>query len=128
MSSASDKRRHPRVPQRLRVRSQHAGALELETIDLSAGGFSCTSPVFIAPMTKVALSLILPPTRNGPVQSEQTVNGEAVVVRTEPSKPGSADGGPFRVALFFSRMEEDDRRRLQEFLKTWNGANGRSAG
>ena len=126
MSGTKDKRRHRRIVQRLRVRSHDEDALELETIDLSAGGFSCTSPVHLAPMTKVALSLILPQTRSKPTQRERVVNSEAVVVRAEPSSGASSNGGPFRLALFFSRMEEEDRQLLREFLKTRNGGNGRA--
>lgn len=126
MSGKKDKRRHPRIVQRLRIRSRGEDMLELETIDLSAGGFSCTSPVHLAPMTKVALSLILPQTRIEPTQRERVVNGEAVVVRAEPSAGTASNGGPFRLALFFSHMEEEDRQLLQEFLKTRNGGNGRA--
>lgn len=126
MSGKKDKRRHPRIAQRLRVRWQDEESLELETIDLSAGGFSCTSPVHLAPMTKVALSLILPRTQSEPTQPERVVNGEAVVVRAEPSAGASSNGGPFRLALFFSRMKEEDRRVLQAFLKSRSGGNGRA--
>lgn len=126
MSGKKDKRRHPRIVQRLRIRSRGEDMLELETIDLSAGGFSCTSPVHLAPMTKVALSLILPQTRIEPTQRERVVNGEAVVVRAEPSAGTASNGDPFRLALFFSHMEEEDRQLLQEFLKTRNGGNGRA--
>ncbi|MEE9292935.1 MAG: PilZ domain-containing protein [Acidobacteriota bacterium] len=126
MSGTKDKRRHPRVVQRLRVRSHDKDELELETIDLSVGGFSCTSPVLLAPMTKVALSLILPQTRSEPTQRERVVTGEAVVVRAEPSAGASTNGGPYRLALFFSRMEEEHRQLLQEFLQTRNGGNGRA--
>jgi len=120
MTPTKDKRRHPRVVRRLRIRSHHRNELELETIDLSAGGLSCASPVFLAPMTKVALSLVLPPTQNGSSEREQVVSAEAVVVRAEPAESVPSDGGAYRVALFFSHMEEEDRRRLQKFLKNRN--------
>jgi c-di-GMP-binding flagellar brake protein YcgR len=122
MSRPNDKRRHPRVAHRLRVRSKDRDALELETIDLSAGGLNCSSPVFIPPMTKMALALVLPETNVGHAVSEQQIHGEAVVVRTEPSAREKGNGGPFQVALFFSRMEETDRQRLQIFLKGRSGS------
>jgi c-di-GMP-binding flagellar brake protein YcgR len=110
MTRTEDKRRHPRVSHRLRVRSQDQGGVDLETIDLSAGGLSCDSPAFVAPMTKLALSLQLPsPAGNGGA----VVEGEAVVVRSEP-----ANRGGYRIALFFSRMDEEHRRRLQQFLES----------
>jgi c-di-GMP-binding flagellar brake protein YcgR len=122
MSRPDDKRRHPRVAHRLRVRSKDRDALELETIDLSAGGLNCSSPVFIPPMTKMALALVLPETKGGPDLADQHIHGEAVVVRTEPSVREKSNGGVFRVALFFSRMGETDRQRLQVFLKSRAGS------
>lgn len=124
MTKPEDKRRHPRVAQRLRVRSEsREPRLELETIDLSAGGLRCTAPVFLSPMTRMALSLVLPPSPGGP-DEEQVVSGEAVVVRSEPPR-ASGPGQLYKVALFFSRMEEADRQRLQDFLKNRSRSNGR---
>src|SRR5207247_10213405 len=86
MSQSKDKRRHPRVAHRIRVRSSSREAVELETVDLSAGGFSCTAPAFLPLMTKLAVSLVLPVTRAAapePGNGPETVNGAAVVVRTD---------------------------------------------
>lgn len=118
-----DKRRHPRVAKRIKVESADR-KLQLETIDLSAGGLSCRAPVFLAPMTRMAVSLVLPG-NGGAEKTGQIVKGEAVVVRTEPDK-GSAPpaDGLYRIALFFSRMDESDRKRLQEYLKHLAGKNG----
>jgi len=121
MSPNDDKRRHPRVAQRIRVRSSSREAVELETIDLSAGGLSCTAPAFLAPMTKLAISMVLPADRGADKpEAGQMVKGEAVVVRTEPSSPVPGNG-PYRVALFFSRMEDEDRDRLLDFLGRHSG-------
>ncbi len=117
MTQPNDKRRHPRVAHRLRVRSTHREAVELETIDLSAGGLRCTAPVFLPPMTKLAVSLVLPPGPGNSGNGEKVINGEAVVVRTEKLPPGQAIGTACRVALFFSRMDEEDRRMLLAFLE-----------
>ena len=98
----------------------------METIDLSAGGFSCTAPAFLPLMTKLALSLVLP--TNGPTATDktnglETVTGEAVVVRTDP--PAPVDGqGAYRVALFFSKMDDADRQRLHDFLERHGGKAG----
>ena len=113
MTRTEDKRRHPRVAERLAVRSGHNGGVTLETIDLSAGGLSCNSPAFLAPMTKLALSLELPAAGDN---GGSVVEGEAVVVRTDPPRALADHLGGYRIALFFSRMEERHRRSLHEFL------------
>jgi c-di-GMP-binding flagellar brake protein YcgR len=122
MSPTQDKRRHPRVAQRIRVRSSSREAVELETIDLSAGGLSCTAPAFLPLMTKLAVSLVLPGHKSSVSGSDdsQLVNGEAIVVRTDPSSPVEGNGS-YRVALFFSRMESADRERLVDFLARHSG-------
>jgi c-di-GMP-binding flagellar brake protein YcgR len=122
MSPTQDKRRHPRVAQRIRVRSSSREAVELETIDLSAGGLSCTAPAFLPLMTKLAVSLVLPGHKSSVSGSDdsQVVNGEAIVVRTDPSSPVQGNGS-YRVALFFSRMEGADRERLLDFLARHSG-------
>jgi hypothetical protein len=113
MSRTEDQRRHPRVTERLTVHSGPGGAARLETINLSAGGLSCQSPAYLAPMTRLALALELPaPGGNGAA----LVEGEAVVVRTDPPQPSAGHEGGYRIALFFSRMEEKHRRSLHEFL------------
>lgn len=118
-----DKRRHPRIAKRIKVESADR-KLQLETIDLSAGGLSCRAPVFLAPMTKMAVSLVLPG-NGGAEKTGQVVKGEAVVVRTEPEKGTEAPSdGLYRIALFFSRMDESDRKKLQEYLKNLAGKNG----
>lgn len=119
MSRTADKRRHPRVVERLAVRSRHDGGVVLETIDLSAGGLSCNSPAYLAPMTRLALALELPAAGgSGPA----VVEGEAVVVRTDPPRASAAHSGGYRIALFFSRMEEKHRRSLHEFLASRTGS------
>lgn len=122
MSPTDDKRRHPRVAERIRVRSSSRQDLQLETIDLSAGGLSCTAPAFLPLMTKLAVSLVLPGHKSSQSGSDdsQTVEGEAIVVRTEPSSP-VPENGSYRVALFFSRMEDEHRSRLVDFLGRRSG-------
>ncbi len=113
MKSSDEKRRDPRISDRVIVRSAQ-GAGNLETINLSAGGLLCTSPAWVAPMTRMALSLELPGLeRDGPT----LVEGEAVVVRTDPPAPTTNPGGGYRVALFFSRMDDEHRLALNQFLK-----------
>jgi hypothetical protein len=117
MTRTDDKRKHPRVQERIAVRARHGGDVDLETINLSAGGLFCTSPAWVAPMTRLALALQLPSLRG---DRYETVEGEAVVVRTEPEQPVEAHRGGYRIALFFARMDAEHRRTLQRFLHDRN--------
>jgi len=126
MTQMHDKRRQPRVAQRIRVRSSSREAGELVTIDLSADGLSCTAPAFLPLMTKLAVSLVLPgprATAADPENGHETVSGEAVVVRTEPPAPVGGRA-TYRVALFFSRMDDSARQRLLDFLARHSGRVG----
>jgi PilZ domain len=114
MTRSEDKRQHPRVSQRLPVQSQIHGGVALETINLSAGGLSCTSPAYVAPMTRMSLALQIPSASNGTT----IVEGEGIVVRTEPPEPSAANQGGYRIALFFSRMDDEHRRALQTWLNS----------
>jgi hypothetical protein len=67
------------------------------------------------------VSLVLPANGSAP---ERLVEGEAVVVRAAPAAPGKT-GGPYRLALFFSHLEEDGRRALAGFLAGEPGRQGR---
>src|SRR5260221_342972 len=122
MTQPNDKRRHPRIAQRLRVSTlDHETKLELETIDLSAGGLRCQAPSYVPPMTKMALSLVLPAVTGA---GEHVIRGEAVGGRTQPLTTEAANGGTYRVALFFSKMDPIDRDKLSAFLKGRDGKIG----
>jgi hypothetical protein len=113
MSAAKEKRLHPRINERLTIRHAEPGGPVLETINLSAGGMFCTSSEYIAPMTRMALQMRLPGSA-----AARPIEGEAIVVRTEPSAQAAPPGGGYRIALYFSRLEEDDRKALQTFLQS----------
>ena len=62
-------------------------------------------------MTRLSLKMEVPHQA-----SPARIEGEAVVVRTDPAAPVAAHSGGYRIALFFSRLEDDDRRALQAYL------------
>jgi c-di-GMP-binding flagellar brake protein YcgR len=113
MTQAHEKRRHARVPESLTIRAAHEGGVAFQTINLSAGGMFCTSPTYIAPMTKLSLTMEVPHS-----DAPAHIEGEAVVVRTEPEATAPAPRGGYRLALFFSRLADDDRRALQAYLSS----------
>jgi|SRR5437870_8727104 len=115
-----ERRRKPRADARLsmRVEGVHEGQaaqIVTESQNISASGVYCTSPHFLAPLSKVALTIVLPRLPGGR-GSQELVKCDGIVVRCEPV-PRKTDKR-FELACMFSSL--DDRRRLllDEFV-TW---------
>lgn len=118
MGHPPEKRKYPRVTDRLTLRSSSLdhGVAEMCTANLSLGGAYVSTGRFLPPMTRVEITLHLPPD-DGVDTRPRAVKAEAVVVRTEPPRP-SSESGVYEMALFFSRMEHQDRSALARYLST----------
>jgi PilZ domain-containing protein len=116
MGSSQEKRRHPRVVDRLTLRSfsPGEGSAEMCTTNLSLGGAYVSTNRFIPPMTRVEILLHLPP-EDGLDAGPRSVQVEAVVVRIDPPGPVS-EAKTYEMALFFSKMERHDRSALARYL------------
>ena len=116
MTEPIEKRRYPRIPDRLSVRSASPdhGAAEMTTTNLSLGGACVVSRRFLPLMTRVEVTLHLPPESEEEARP-RAVKAEAVVVRVEPARPGPEDAA-YELALFFSRLEAPDRLALGRYL------------
>ena len=107
-----DQRKHRRVQAEVTLRSAEAGGqLELDGVNLSLGGAYCRSWRALEPMTRLDVTLDLP----GPARARIPVKAEAIVVRSE-TAPTEGNRPPYRLALWFRRMEAADRDRLRHFL------------
>lgn len=116
MSSSPDKRKHPRVKDRLTLRSlssEHE-ANEMSTTDLSLGGAHVVASRHFPLMTRVEVTLLLPP-EEGIESGPRPVRAEAVVVRVHPPMAESSIDR-YEMALFFSHMEQRDRNALARYL------------
>ncbi|MBI4160932.1 MAG: PilZ domain-containing protein [Acidobacteria bacterium] len=113
---SQEKRRHPRVARRVPVRSRldPDEPLEMESLNLSLEGLYCTTSRFVPVMTKLRITLDLPPPPARNPTARGRIEADAVVVRAEPGT--AAETGKYRLALFFSGMDREDRIRLAEFL------------
>jgi hypothetical protein len=116
MTESQEKRRHPRVQDRLTLRfsSADGGLADMSTTNLSLGGVQVISRRYLPLMTRVEVTLHLPPPPGGE-SGPRPVRAEAVVVRVHPSAP-SPEPRVFEMALFFSRMEHQDRNALAHYL------------
>jgi hypothetical protein len=81
--------------------------------NLSLGGLQCTSASGFPEMTRLAVRMMLPV--NG---SEEPIDVEAVVVRCEEVNDSSSGDARFRLALFFTGLDDSARDRLSEFISS----------
>ena len=113
MKPARERRRAPRISERVSVAIRQATAEEFrtETANLSTAGAYCTLNHSIAPMTRLRLELELPH-GSRPVR----VRCAGVVVRVEPVIT-NPERGRYQVAIFFTQMSERDRSAIARFVR-----------
>jgi len=118
MPASLEKRSHPRVKDRLTLRSSspHDGSHEMATLNLSLSGAHVTAGRFIPLMTRFEVTLMLPP-EDGLEARPYPVSMEAVVVRVHPQEAVTGRDR-YEIGLFFSRMEQRDRNALARYLSS----------
>jgi hypothetical protein len=85
-----------------------------ESINVGAEGVYCHVGHFVAPLTKLQVTMVLPlKNKKGQVKNE-VVKVQAVVVRCQPS--GDQNGG-YRIACFFTGLESGTRSTLEEYVR-----------
>ncbi len=89
--------------------------MEMSTTNLSLGGAHVVTNHYMPLMTRVEVTLHLPPA-SGIESGPRPLKAEAVVVRVDPPGPGP-ESRSFDMALFFSRMEPHDRTALARYLQ-----------
>ena len=101
--------------------------IEAQVVNLSGGGFMALTPRYFSPITKFAMTLVLPPFSlpedELPVESgkeagapgePERIQAEGMVVRCE-----SAGGTPerFSVAVAFLHLTPADHRRIEGYVQ-----------
>lgn len=117
MSNPSERRVHPRHSTEFDVQATpQDGSVVARMVaeNLSLGGLYCTSSSDLAEMTQVAVRLMLPG-GNGD-RSLSPLDLDAVVVRREPLTPSSSGEARYKLALFFTSVNDEARSRLLSFL------------
>ena len=112
----TERRHHRRAA--IRIRSQFGdpqSPKRIETVDLSAGGFSCIMDHPVEPLTKLALRFEFPSFDDVPARA---VEGEAVVVRCEERSSAVPN---WLMAATFTGISDEDRRFLDRFV-AWHEA------
>ena len=122
-----DRRNVPRTPISLGVELRGVagggddGTISTQSMNISAEGVYCTVPRFIAPLTRLALAVVLPPDPAQGRYENKVIQCEGVAVRSYPERESAMCNG-YEVACYFTSMAEDDRRALTQYLGVTAGA------
>jgi hypothetical protein len=123
----SEKREHPRVEARLAMQLAEEtlgeALVTTESLNISRGGVYCESSEYLAPLSKVALTVILPALVKGGRTS--MLRSEGVVVRCE-SLPAVRGRKRYQLACCFTSLDADGRAVLDQFV-AWRALRGRAA-
>ncbi|MDH4038318.1 MAG: PilZ domain-containing protein [Candidatus Krumholzibacteria bacterium] len=87
------------------------GRAKAESLNVSANGVYFASSRFIAPLTRLRITLELPNESGGKAR----VACDGVVVRTEPEAE-LAGTGEYEVACYFTEISEPDKSRLEKYI------------
>ena len=96
-----------------------AGAARIvtESQNISASGVYCHASHYLAPLSKVQLTIILPRVPGGPPNVQELLKCDGIVVRCE-QRANERGGTPYELACMFTALEPAARVRLEEFV-TW---------
>jgi c-di-GMP-binding flagellar brake protein YcgR len=111
-----DRRKHRRAA--IRIRSEFGDATSptwIETVDFSAGGFSCWTNHAIQPLTRLALCFEFPAFGEDPARE---IRCEAVVVRCEKKKEPPKT---WIIAAAFTGIDPESRSHITRFVQ-WHEA------
>ena len=116
--STKERRNAPRVIAKLAMQiagvGEDSAVLTTESINLSAGGLQFQSKTALAPLTKVALTLLLPPFGRR-LRRGRVVQCQGVVVRsTEIELPRQKR--KFELACCFTDISEQDRELVEQYV------------
>ena len=115
--SSQERRSAPRIVAKLAMQVagvEEESVLTTESINLSASGIQFLSRAFLSPLTKVQLTLLLPPFGSR-LRRERMVQCEAIVVRCEEAE-GVRRPPRYELACYFSDVEGDDRILIEQYV------------
>ena len=99
----------------MEIRLTGAGPATAETINVSANGVYFVSSHHIPALTKVGITLALPPDTDGSGKRRNEVFCEGVVVRVEPEVP-RPDQDAYQIACYFTSISPEDQEKLESYI------------
>jgi len=116
--STKERRKAPRVIAKLAMQIAGVGedesVLTTESINLSAGGLQFQSKVSLAPLTRVALTLLLPPFGRR-LRRGRVVHCVGVIVRSAQIESPRRNR-QFELACCFTDMSPEDRELVEQYV------------
>jgi len=108
-----EKRRYQRVDKQIPIKLKDGDVdCVTETQNISCIGAYCIVDHYLAPMTKIKTTLLLPSkTRN----SYSNVNCNSVVVRVE--KQNDNLENLYNIALYFNNINETNKQKINRYIK-----------
>lgn len=115
-----ERRRMSRADAQLSMRVESGGVegglvpIVTESRNISGSGVYCLSPHYLAPLSKVALTIVLPAVP-GRSPSQRLLKCEGVVVRCQSADAAKGDRA-YQLACTFLGLEAGVRDRLEEYV------------
>lgn len=115
MKKTTERRKAVRIPAKLAMEVKLGGkdSEQVVSLNVSANGVYFFSPVYIPPLTRLKITLVLP--AKGSRESGSHVACEGVVVRTDPEaeQPGI---DRYEVACYFTSIPDKAKERLESYI------------
>ena len=105
-----------RLSMRLEAGTAGAARIVTESQNISASGVYCHASHYLAPLSKVQLTIVLPRTP-GDGSGQGLVKCDGIVVRCD-QRPGVRSETPYELACMFTALDSSIRRRIEDFV-TW---------
>ena len=103
----------------MRVEAGATGASKIvtESQNISASGVYSYASHYLAPLSKVQLTIVLPRSPGADGSSQELVKCDGIVVRCD-QKLGERSETPYELACMFTRLDATLRHRIEDFV-TW---------
>ena len=110
-----ERRSHPRIEKNvpLKIKDDQFDIVT-ETKNISCSGAYCIVNQYLSPMTKVAITLLIPIPKSDNKATIKKINCQGVVVRTEPNF--QTKDGEYKIAIFFNQIGGKDMQDISSYV------------
>jgi hypothetical protein len=106
-----------RLSMRVEAGAAGAGRIVTESQNISSSGVYCHVSHYLAPLSKVQLTIVLPRTPGATALGQELVKCDGIVVRCD-QRGGEKSETPYELACMFTALHPDLRERIEQFV-TW---------